>query len=111
MHAWAALKGGDPTAYHGGQVSLSPIPHIQREPIGMLVLPLLTAMTQGWAIGWASAPYPRWTVQKRQLIDSQNRQFLRAAETGEFYFAPSSVRKSVWTLVRQLRGPHLSTCA
>jgi Zn-dependent protease len=64
MHAWAALKGGDPTAYHGGQVSLSPIPHIQREPIGMLVLPLLTALTQGWAIGWASAPYdPYWAVR------------------------------------------------
>jgi Zn-dependent protease len=61
MHAWAAMKGGDLTAYHGGQVSLSPIPHIQREPIGMLVLPLLTALTQGWAIGWASAPYdPHW---------------------------------------------------
>jgi hypothetical protein len=28
-----------------------------------------------------------------------------------FYFVPSSVRKSVWTLVRQLRGPHLRTCA
>jgi hypothetical protein len=28
-----------------------------------------------------------------------------------FYFVASSVRKSVWTLVRQLRGPHLSTCA
>ena len=28
-----------------------------------------------------------------------------------FYFAVSSVRKSVWTLVRQLRGPHLRTCA
>jgi Zn-dependent protease len=27
----------------------------------MLVLPLLTAFTQGWAIGWASAPYdPHW---------------------------------------------------
>jgi hypothetical protein len=26
---------------------------------------------------------PRWTLQNRQLIDSQNRQFLRAAETGE----------------------------
>lgn len=64
MHAWAALKGGDPTAYHGGQVSLSPIPHIQREPIGMLVLPLLTALTQGWAIGWASAPYdPHWAAR------------------------------------------------
>src|SRR5688572_201768 len=57
MHALAALRGGDPTAYHGGQVTLSPIPHIKREPIGMLVVPLLTALTQGWAIGWASTPY------------------------------------------------------
>jgi len=60
-HAWAALLGGDRTAYLGGQVSLSPLPHIRREPIGMLVVPLLTALTQGWAMGWASAPYdPRW---------------------------------------------------
>jgi Zn-dependent protease len=64
MHAWAAMRGGDLTAYHGGQVSLSPLPHIQREPIGMLVLPLLTALTQGWAIGWASAPYdPYWAAR------------------------------------------------
>jgi Zn-dependent protease len=63
MHALAALRGGDPTAYHGGQVSLSPIPHIRREPIGMLVVPLLTALSQGWAIGWASTPYdPRWAA-------------------------------------------------
>jgi Zn-dependent protease len=61
MHALVAWKGGDPTAYHGGQVSLSPIPHIKREPIGMLVVPLLTSLTQGWAMGWASAPYdPVW---------------------------------------------------
>jgi Zn-dependent protease len=61
MHALVAWKLGDPTAYNGGQVSLSPIPHMKREPIGMLVLPLLTALTQGWAIGWASAPYdPHW---------------------------------------------------
>jgi Zn-dependent protease len=64
MHALAALRGGDPTAHHGGQVSLSPIPHIRREPIGMLVVPLLTALTQGWAIGWASTPYdPRWAAR------------------------------------------------
>jgi Zn-dependent protease len=64
MHAWVAFKGGDPTAYHAGQVSLSPIPHIRREPIGMLVLPLLTALTNGWAIGWASAPYdPLWAAR------------------------------------------------
>jgi Zn-dependent protease len=61
MHALVAWKGGDPTAYHGGQVSLSPVPHIRREPIGMLVVPLLTSLTQGWAMGWASAPYdPFW---------------------------------------------------
>ena len=34
-----------------------------------------------------------------------------SAETREFYFEVSSVRKSVWTFVRQLFGPHLSTCA
>jgi Zn-dependent protease len=61
MHALFALKGGDPTAYQGGQVSLSPMPHIRREPIGMLVVPLVTAFSQGWAMGWASAPFdPRW---------------------------------------------------
>jgi Zn-dependent protease len=64
MHAFVAWKGGDPTAYEGGQVTLSPIPHIRREPIGMLVVPLVTAMTQGWAIGWASAPYdPHWAAR------------------------------------------------
>ncbi|HUK64150.1 MAG TPA: hypothetical protein VLV15_12475, partial [Dongiaceae bacterium] len=63
-HAWAALLGGDPTALRAGQVSLSPLPHIRREPIGMLVVPLLTAFTQGWAIGWASTPYdPRWAAE------------------------------------------------
>jgi Zn-dependent protease len=67
MHALVAWKGGDPTAYHGGQVSLSPIPHIKREPIGMLVVPLVTSLTQGWAMGWASAPYdPLWAERHPQ---------------------------------------------
>jgi Zn-dependent protease len=61
MHAWAAYRLGDATAYHGGQVSLSPAPHVAREPIGMLVVPLLTSLTQGWAVGWASTPFdPVW---------------------------------------------------
>lgn len=60
-HAWAAKLGGDLTAYHGGQVSLDPIPHMKREPIGMVVLPLITVSTLGWPIGYASAPYdPGW---------------------------------------------------
>lgn len=60
-HAAVALRLGDPTAYLAGQVSLSPWPHIRRSPIGMLVVPLITSITQGWTIGWASAPFdPAW---------------------------------------------------
>jgi Zn-dependent protease len=62
-HALAAYRLGDPTAYHGGQVTLSPLPHLRREPFGMVLVPLITfAMSRGgWMMGWASAPYdPVW---------------------------------------------------
>ncbi|MCE1188414.1 MAG: site-2 protease family protein [Ignavibacteria bacterium] len=56
-HAFAAYKMGDDTAFRGGQVSLNPMPHIRREPIGMVVLPLISFFLGGWMIGWASTPY------------------------------------------------------
>jgi len=60
-HAWAAKLGGDLTAYHGGQVSIDPIPHMKREPFGMVILPLITVSISGWPFGYASAPYdPAW---------------------------------------------------
>ena len=60
-HALAAKWGGDETAYEHGQVSLSPIPHIRREPFGTVLFPLLSFMMGGAMIGWASAPYdPFW---------------------------------------------------
>jgi Zn-dependent protease len=60
-HAFAAYKLGDPTAYEGGQVSLNPLPHIQREPLGMLLVPIITFAMNQWMMGWASAPYdPLW---------------------------------------------------
>jgi Zn-dependent protease len=63
-HAWAAKLGGDLTAYHGGQVSLDPRPHIRREPFGMVVLPILTVLVSGWPMGFASAPFdPRWALR------------------------------------------------
>jgi Zn-dependent protease len=63
-HAWAAKLGGDLTAYHGGQVSLDPRPHIQREPIGMVLLPVISTLLSGWPFGYASAPYdPQWAFQ------------------------------------------------
>jgi Zn-dependent protease len=60
-HATVALLGGDRTAYAGGQVSLNPVPHMRREPFGMVVLPLLGAVVTGFPIGYASTPYsPGW---------------------------------------------------
>lgn len=55
------MRGRDLTAYHGGQVSLDPVPHIRREPFGTIFVPLLSFAISGWMIGWASTPYdPRW---------------------------------------------------
>lgn len=63
-HAFVAAKGGDFTAYHGGQVSLNPLPHMQREPIGMVLVPILSYAFGGWMMGWASAPYdPYWAAR------------------------------------------------
>lgn len=60
-HAWAALLGGDKTAYESGQVTLSPFPHMQREPFGTILVPLASYAMAGWMMGWASAPYdPIW---------------------------------------------------
>jgi len=60
-HALAAKLGGDPTAFHAGQATLNPVPHVLREPFGTIVFPLLTYFFSGWMMGWASAPYdPRW---------------------------------------------------
>ena len=60
-HAWAAKLGGDPTAFHAGQASLNPLPHIRREPFGTVLVPLASYFMGGWMIGWASAPYdPHW---------------------------------------------------
>jgi Zn-dependent protease len=60
-HALVAKLGGDETAAQGGQVSLNPIPHIMREPFGMVVIPLLSYFINHSMIGWASAPFdPLW---------------------------------------------------
>jgi Zn-dependent protease len=62
-HAWAASRGGDLTAYHGGQVSLDPMPHIRQEPLGTVIVPIVSYVLSNfsWMIGWASTPYdPFW---------------------------------------------------
>jgi len=60
-HALAAKIGGDSTASLGGQASLNPMPHIQREPWGMVVIPIVSYFMTQRIMGWASAPFdPSW---------------------------------------------------
>ena len=70
-HAWAALKLGDPTAYLGGQVTMNPVPHVRRSPVGTVLVPIASYLFGGWMIGWASAPYdPEWAWRhpKREAL-------------------------------------------
>lgn len=70
-HALAALKLGDRTAYNHGQVTLDPVPHMRREPWGMVIIPILSFAMGGWMMGWGSAPYdPRWAMDnpKRSAV-------------------------------------------
>jgi Zn-dependent protease len=63
-HSLVAKWGGDTTALEGGQVSLNPLPHIKREPFGMVIVPLLGIAFGTGLIGWASAPYnPLWSQE------------------------------------------------
>ena len=106
-HAWAAARGGDLTAYHGGQVSLDPIPHIRREPFGMLILPLVSALATGWPFGYASAPFdPQWALRhpKRAALMSLAGPaanlllviiaagLIRVGVAADVFYAPNSVR-------------------
>src|ERR1035437_5072557 len=54
-HGYVARHFGDMTAYQQGRISLNPLRHI--DPIGTIVLPLLTLMLGGILFGWAK-PVP-----------------------------------------------------
>lgn len=66
-HGLAAMKLGDLTAYHAGQVTLDPVVHIRREPFGTVIVPIVSFLVAGWMVGWASAPYdPYWAQHNRK---------------------------------------------
>jgi Zn-dependent protease len=54
-HGYVARHFGDSTAWMLGRVSLNPIRHI--DPLGTIVLPLVTVMLSGFMFGWAK-PVP-----------------------------------------------------
>lgn len=108
-HSLAAFKLGDRTAYDGGQVSLDPIPHIRREPVGTVAVPLLSYLTGGWMIGWASAPYDREWAQRHPdrsalmalagplsnlLLLTLTALAIRAGIAFDYFYAPQSINFS-----------------
>lgn len=54
-HGYVARHFGDMTAYAAGRISLNPIRHI--DPVGTILLPLLTLAVGGILFGWAK-PVP-----------------------------------------------------
>ena len=82
----------------------------RRSTVSLIGLGLLLVITS-IAIPEGSVSGPRWTAENRQFMDRAKPAISQAAETSGFYFVAPSVRKSVCTFVRQLRGPHLSTWA
>ncbi|POA98936.1 site-2 protease family protein [Chromobacterium sinusclupearum] len=54
-HAYAARRFGDSTAYMMGRMTLNPLKHI--DPVGTVLLPLLTLWMGGFVFGWAK-PVP-----------------------------------------------------
>lgn len=54
-HGWAARALGDPTAHQMGRLSLNPFSHI--DPVGSLLVPLLTYLSAHTLFGWAK-PVP-----------------------------------------------------
>ena len=54
-HGYVARHFGDMTAYQQGRISLNPIRHI--DPVGTILLPLLTLVLGGILFGWAK-PVP-----------------------------------------------------
>ncbi len=62
-HARIGHHFGSTLAEDEGLVTLDPMPHIRRSPVGMVVMPLVSVFLFNWMwpMGWASVPYdPYW---------------------------------------------------
>ena len=88
-------------------MSLDPIPHIRREPFGMLIFFLISALATGFPFGYASAPFdPQWAMRhpKRAALMSLagpasnillvilTAALIRAGMAADVFYAPNSVK-------------------
>jgi len=123
-HGLAAWKLGDPTARHAGLVTLAPVPHLHRSPIGMILVPIVAFLTSvttggGWMIGWASTPYdPSWAQAHRKKAawmalsgPAANLALILLAaaiiRVGMFLGLFAAPLESMWTQITVARSPGL----
>jgi Zn-dependent protease len=66
-HGYAARHFGDLTAYQQGRISLNPLRHI--DPIGTVLLPLLTLFVGGILFGWAKPVPVNFSALRRPKQD------------------------------------------
>lgn len=57
-HAWMSYKYGDNTAHQLGRVTLNPVSHT--DPIGTLLLPIISFILGAMGGGWATIPLIGW---------------------------------------------------
>ncbi|MCZ6804282.1 MAG: site-2 protease family protein [Proteobacteria bacterium] len=66
-HGWAAKQLGDTTAQNMGRLSLNPIRHI--DPVGTIVVPLVTFFLSGFIFGWAKPVPVNWNRLRNRKRD------------------------------------------
>ena len=66
-HGWAAKQLGDMTAANMGRLSLNPLKHI--DPIGTIVIPLVTFFLSGFIFGWAKPVPVNWNQLRNTKRD------------------------------------------
>lgn len=66
-HGWVANRLGDSTARVAGRLTLNPLRHI--DPIGTLLIPLLTLSLAGFFFGWAKPVPVNWANLRRPRRD------------------------------------------
>jgi Zn-dependent protease len=61
-HGFVAYRLGDPTAKYEGRLTLNPVSHI--DPVGTVLLPLITFLSSGFIFGWAKpVPYNPYNLK------------------------------------------------
>ena len=66
-HGYVARHFGDMTAYQQGRITLNPIKHI--DPVGTVLLPLLTLVLGGILFGWAKPVPVNFSALRRPKQD------------------------------------------